>query len=88
MIFLQPVASGLAGLSGHPAGRNSEPLTNEGNGEKENAQRNHHQTVQGGITFGSALAMVISYVNWHSVGWAIFHGLLSWVYVIYYLIRY
>ena len=46
------------------------------------------KTVKGGITFGSALAMVISYVNWHSVGWAIFHGLLSWVYVIYYLIRY
>ena len=46
------------------------------------------KAVKGGITFGSALAMVISYVNWHSVGWAIFHGLLSWVYVIYYLIRY
>ena len=46
------------------------------------------KTVKGGITFGSALAMVTSYVNWHSVGWAIFHGLLSWVYVIYYLIRY
>ena len=32
--------------------------------------------------------MVISYVNWHSVGWAIFHGLLSWVYVVYYILRY
>lgn len=32
--------------------------------------------------------MVISYCNWHSVGWAILHGLLSWVYVIYYVIRY
>ncbi len=47
-----------------------------------------HKTVKNGITFGSALAMVISYVNWHSIGWAIFHGLLSWVYVIYYVIRY
>ncbi|WP_322199379.1 hypothetical protein [Acutalibacter intestini] len=46
------------------------------------------KTVKTGITFGSALAMVISYCNWHSVGWAIFHGLLSWVYVIYYVIRY
>ncbi len=46
------------------------------------------KTVKAGISFGSALAMVISYVNWHSVGWAIFHGLLSWVYVIYYIIRY
>lgn len=46
------------------------------------------KTVKTGITFGSALAMVISYVNWHSVGWAIVHGLMSWVYVIYYIIRY
>ena len=45
-------------------------------------------TVKSGITFGSALAMVISYVNWHSVFWAIIHGLFSWGYVIYYIIRY
>ncbi|MCI9086225.1 MAG: hypothetical protein HFE51_07390 [Clostridia bacterium] len=43
-------------------------------------------TVKKGITFGSALAMVISYTNWHSVFWAIIHGLLSWIYVIYYMI--
>ena len=41
-----------------------------------------------GITFGSVLAMVISYAQWHSIGWAILHGLMSWGYVIYYLIRY
>ena len=41
-----------------------------------------------GITFGSALAMVISYCTWHSIGCAIVHGLFSWVYVIYYIIRY
>ena len=46
------------------------------------------KTVNTGITFGSALAMVISYTAWHSVGWAIFHGILSWLYVIYYVIRY
>ena len=46
------------------------------------------RTVQTGISFGSALAMIISYANWHSVGWAILHGLLSWFYVIYYVIRY
>ncbi len=44
--------------------------------------------VKSGITFGSALAMVISYVNWHSVFWAVIHGLSSWIYVIYYIIRY
>ena len=46
------------------------------------------KTIKTGISFGSALAMVISYTTWHSVGWAIVHGLLSWVYVIYYIIRY
>ena len=44
--------------------------------------------IKKGITFGTCLAMVISYVNWHSVLWAIFHGLLSWVYVIYFILRY
>lgn len=47
-----------------------------------------HKTVKSGISFGSALAMVISYTTWKSVGWAIFHGLLSWVYVIYFVLQY
>ena len=46
------------------------------------------KSVKAGISFGSALAMVISYANWHSIPWAIFHGLISWVYVIYYAIKY
>jgi hypothetical protein len=46
------------------------------------------KTVKSGITFGSALAMVISYTTWHSVGWAIFHGLLSWAYVLYFVLVY
>ena len=41
-----------------------------------------------GISFGSALAMVISYTTWGSVLWAIVHGLMSWVYVIYFILRY
>lgn len=47
-----------------------------------------HKTVKSGISFGSALAIVISYTAWKSIGWAIFHGLLSWIYVIYYMIKY
>ena len=47
-----------------------------------------HKTVKSRITFGSALAMVISYTTWQSVGWAIFHGLLGWVYVLYFVLRY
>ena len=46
------------------------------------------KTVKTGITMGSALAMIISYTTWRSIGWAIFHGLMSWGYVVYFLIRY
>jgi len=55
---------------------------------EDNKSTNVKKTVKSGITFGSALAMVISYTAWKAVGWAIFHGLLSWVYVIYFLLRY
>ena len=44
---------------------------------EEKRQTIVNKTVKSGISFGSALAMVISYTTWHSVGWAIFHGLLS-----------
>jgi hypothetical protein len=36
-----------------------------------------------GISFGSALAMILSYDRNHSILFAIFHGILSWFYVIY-----
>lgn len=56
------------------------------------ARKSKKETVtsaaQTGISFGCALAIVISYVNWHSIGWAIFHGILGWLYVIYYIIAY
>ena len=55
---------------------------------KENSNHYVKETAKTGITFGSALAMVISYVNWHSIGWAIIHGIFSWGYVIYYIIKY
>lgn len=42
----------------------------------------------GGISFGSALAITISWSANHSILWAIFHGLLSWIYVIYYALAY
>lgn len=56
--------------------------------ENENKTQVVKTSVKTGITFGSALAMVISYSNWHSVGWAVIHGLMSWVYVVYYVLRY
>ena len=46
------------------------------------------ESVKTGIGFGTALAMVISYVQWHSIGWAILHGVFGWAYVIYYAVKY
>jgi len=37
------------------------------------------------ITFGSALAITISWSIHKSVLWAIIHGFFSWFYVIYYV---
>jgi len=58
----------------------------------ENGQKKVTKKIQKGakygISFGSALAMVISYTAWKSIFWAIIHGLLGWIYVIYYIIRY
>ncbi len=42
------------------------------------------EIVRSGITFGTALAIAISWSANHSILWAIVHGLLSWIYVIYY----
>lgn len=46
------------------------------------------QTSSAGIGLGAALAMIISYTHWQSIGWAILHGMLNWVYVLYYIIKY
>lgn len=35
------------------------------------------------LGFGSMLAIAISYSHNESIGWAILHGLLSWLFVIY-----
>ena len=40
--------------------------------------------VRYGVSFGSALAIVISWTAHKSIFWAIVHGILSWFYVIYY----
>ena len=44
------------------------------------------EVVRSGITFGTALAMAISFDTNRSVLWAMLHGILSWIYVIYYVI--
>ena len=42
------------------------------------------EVVKTGITFGSALAMVISWSANKSLLWVIIHGILGWIYVVYY----
>ena len=41
-----------------------------------------------GIGFGSALAIAMSWSTNKSILWAIVHGVLSWIYVLYYAIKY
>lgn len=40
--------------------------------------------VKAGASFGSALAIAISWSEHHSIIWAIVEGFFSWLYVIYY----
>jgi len=54
--------------------------------EEKKSKKPDYLTSAGAL--GIALATVISYTNWHSIPWAIFHGCLNWIYVIYYAIRY
>ena len=42
------------------------------------------EAVRSGITFGSALAIAISWSTNKSILWAILHGIFSWFYVIYF----
>jgi hypothetical protein len=42
------------------------------------------QVAKAGVSFGSALAIAISWSVHHSIVWAIIHGFLSWVYVVWY----
>lgn len=39
-----------------------------------------------GVSFGTTLAISISFFHNHSVLWAIIHGLLGWLYVAYYVL--
>lgn len=39
-----------------------------------------------GVTFGTALAVAISWHAHQSILWAIIHGIFSWFYVIYYVL--
>ena len=42
----------------------------------------------GGFTLGTIIAVALSWAMNKSILWAILHGFLSWIYVIYYAIKY
>jgi hypothetical protein len=44
------------------------------------------EIVRSGVTFGSAMAIAISWSVNKSILWAMVHGLFSWFYVIYYAV--
>lgn len=45
-----------------------------------------NNSVSTGVGFGTAFALVLSWTKWHSFWWAILHGSLSWLYVIWYFL--
>jgi hypothetical protein len=67
---------------GKPTDRKGEPM---------NGSRSYSVRMEGakyGVSFGSALAIAISYNTNHSILWAIIHGILSWLYVVYFALFY
>ena len=56
--------------------------------ESKNIRVEAGKTVETGVSLGCVIAAVVSYVHWKSIGWAILHGMLGWIYIIYYLITY
>ena len=44
------------------------------------------EVTKAGVGLGSAIAVAISWSLHKSVLWAIIHGVLSWLYVIYYVL--
>jgi hypothetical protein len=63
---------------GRPIGRAAQPAA---------ARRSREwvsNSARAGVSMGSALAIAISWSVHKSIVWAIVHGFLSWIYVIYY----
>lgn len=51
------------------------------------APSNASGAAKAGIGFGSALAITLSWSANKSILWAIIHGFLSWIYVVYYAMK-
>ena len=47
------------------------------------------KSVNIGFPLGFFVAGALSWLKWHSIGWALVHGLfLGWFYVVYFWLRY
>lgn len=57
-----------------------------GKGERERGGGG--TVVKAGIGFGTAMAITISWSANQSLLWVLIHGLLGWIYVVYYAMRY
>jgi hypothetical protein len=58
----------------------------EGEPPRTRRRERSAQVVKAGASFGSALAIAISWSEHHSILWAIVQGFFSWLYVLYYAI--
>jgi hypothetical protein len=56
----------------------------DGEPPRTRARARSAQVVKAGASFGSALAIAISWSEHHSILWAIVQGFFSWLYVLYY----
>ena len=45
---------------------------------------NKREIAKSGVSFGTALAIAISWTTHKSIIWAVIHGIFSWFYVLYY----
>lgn len=46
-----------------------------------------YQCTVNGSCMGSVVALALSWVTHHSIGWALLHALCSWFYVAYWVIK-
>lgn len=51
------------------------------------SNKNSSTNVSISLSIGNVIACIISYIKWKSILWASLHGLLGWIYVLYYLIK-
>ncbi|KUG29735.1 hypothetical protein ASZ90_000377 [hydrocarbon metagenome] len=72
---------------GAPPGLSSRRERGYGEGNKGAVMDVYRPTIiKYGIGFGSALAMAVSFTLNKSIFWAVIHGILGWIYVVYALL--